>query len=35
MADTLADETFSYKFINENVLISIKKSLYFVPKVPI
>ena len=35
MAATLADDTFKYKFFNENVLISIKISLRFVPKGPI
>ena len=35
MATTLADDTFKYKFVNENVLISIKNSLRFVPKGPI
>ena len=35
MAATLADDTFKYKFVNENVLILIKMSLKFVPKVPI
>ena len=35
MADTLAGDTFKFKFINENVLISLKISLKFVPKGPI
>ena len=35
MSTTLADNTFEYKFVNENVLISIKISLKFVPKGPI
>ena len=35
MAATLADDTFKYKFVNENVLISIKFSLKFVPKGPL
>ena len=35
MAATLADDTFKYKFVNENVLISIKFSLKFVPYDPI
>ena len=32
MAATLADNTFKYKFVKENVLISIRISLKFVPK---
>ena len=35
MAATLADDTFKYKFVNENTLISIQKSLNFVHKGPI
>ena len=35
MTATLAGDTFKYKFVNENVLISIKISLNFVPKCPI
>ena len=35
MAATLADNTFKYKFVNENVLISKKLSLKFVPYDPI
>ena len=35
MAATLADDTFQYKFVNENVLILIKILLKFVPKGPI
>ena len=35
MAATLADNTFKYKFVNENVLISMKNSLKFVPEGPI
>ena len=35
MAATLADDTFKYKFVNENFLISIKLSLKFVPYGPI
>ena len=35
MAATLADDTFKYKFVDENVLISIKLSLKFVPYGPI
>ena len=35
MAATLADNTFKQKFINENVLISIKIPLNVVPKGPI
>ena len=35
MAATLADDTFTYKFVNENILISIKISLKFVRKGPI
>ena len=35
MADTLADDTFKYKLVNENVLISIAISLNVVPKGPI
>ena len=36
MAATLADDdTFECKFVNENILISIKISLRFVPKGPI
>ena len=35
MAATLADDTFKYKFVNENISISIKISLKFVPKGPI
>ena len=35
MAATLADDTFKRKFINENILISIKISLKFVSKSPI
>ena len=35
MAATLADDTFKCKFFNENILISIKISLKFVPKGPI
>ena len=31
MATTLADDTFKWKFVNENVLILIKISLKFVP----
>ena len=32
MAATLADDTFKYKFVNENVLTLIKISLKFVPR---
>ena len=32
MAATLADDTFKYKFVNEDILISIIISLKFVPK---
>ena len=35
MAATLAEDTFKCKFVNENILISIKISLRFVPKGPI
>ena len=35
MASILADNTFKFKFVNENVLIYIKISLKFVPKGPI
>ena len=35
MAITLADDTFKCKFVNENILISIKVSPKFVPKGPI
>ena len=35
MVATLADDTFKCKFVNENILISIKMSLKFVPKGPI
>ena len=35
MAATLADDTFKCNFVNENILISIKVSLKFVPKGPI
>ena len=35
MAATLADDTFKRKFVNENILISIKISLKFVFKGPI
>ena len=35
MAATLADDTFICKFVNENILISKKKSLKFIPKGPI
>ena len=35
MAATLADDIFKCNFVNENVLISIKTSLSFVPKGPI
>ena len=35
MAATLADDTFKYKFLNKDILISIKISLKFVPKGPI
>ena len=35
MAATLADDTFKCKFVNENILISIKISLKFVSKGPI
>ena len=35
MTATFADNTFEYKFVNENVLISIKISLNFVHKGPI
>ena len=35
MAATLADNTFKHKFVDENVLISIKNSLNIVPKGPI
>ena len=35
MAASLADNTFNYKFVNENVSISIKISLSFIPKDPI
>ena len=35
MATTLADDTFKRKFVNENILISIKISLKFVSKGPI
>ena len=31
MAATLTDDTFKFKFVNENILISIKNSLKFVP----
>ena len=32
MAATLADDSFKYKFVNENIFISSKLSLKFVPK---
>ena len=35
MAASLADGTFKYKFVNENVLALITISLKFVPKGPI
>ena len=35
MAATLADNTLKHKFVNENILISIKISLKFVSKGPI
>ena len=35
MAATLADDTFKGKFVNGNILISIKISLKFVSKGPI
>ena len=35
MVATLADDTFKYKFVDENILISIKLSLKFVPYGPI
>ena len=35
MAATLADATFKCKYVNENILVSIKISLKFVPKGPI
>ena len=35
MAATLADDTFKCKFVNGNILISIKISLKFGPKGPI
>ena len=35
MAVTLADDIFKCNFVNENVLIPIKKSLNLVPKGPI
>ena len=35
MAVTLEDDTFKCTFVNENILISIKVSLKFVPKGPI
>ena len=35
MAATFADDTFKCIFLNENVLISIKISLKFVPEGPI
>ena len=35
MAATLADDTFNRIFVNENVRISIKFSLKFVPRGPI
>ena len=35
MAVTLADDAFKCNFVNENILISIKVSLKFVPKGPI
>ena len=35
MAVTLADDTFKCNVVNENILISIKVSLKFVPKGPI
>ena len=35
MVATLADDTFKRKFVNENILISIKISLKFVSKGPI
>ena len=35
MAAALADDNFKCNFVNENVLISIKISLNFVPKSPI
>ena len=35
MAPILADNTFKFKVVNENVLIYIKVSLKFVPKGPI
>ena len=35
MAATLTDGTFKYKFVNENILISIKIAFKFVPEVPI
>ena len=35
MGATLVDDTFICKFVNENILISIKIKLKFVPKGPI
>ena len=35
MVATLADDTLKCKFVNENISISIKNSLKFVPKGPI
>ena len=35
MAATWTDDTFKRKFVNENILISIKISLKFVSKGPI
>ena len=35
IAPTLANDNFKCKFVNENILISIKISLKFVPKGPI
>ena len=35
MAATLADNIFKYIFLNENVWISLRISLKFVPEVPI
>ena len=35
MAATLVDDTFKYKFVNENFLMLIKISLKFVPKDPV
>ena len=35
MAAILADDTFKWIFLNENVIISIKISLKFIPKGPV